>query len=55
MAIPIILPFKISDRTAQNTILFRHDRDREWFLVRMVKGSGIDAYLVSGRKGPGLI
>ena len=23
----------------KNTILFRHDRDREWFLVRMVKGS----------------
>ena len=23
----------------KNTILFRRDRDREWFLLRMVKGS----------------
>ena len=23
----------------KNTILFKHDRDREWFLVRMAKGS----------------
>ena len=25
----------------KNTILFKHDRDREWLLVRMVKGSVI--------------
>ena len=29
----------------KNTILFKHDRDREWFLVRMVKGSGVHQVL----------